>query len=145
MKTYSAKKAEITQQWLHVDAEGKVLGRLATQIARILMGKHKTTYTPHMDCGDFVVVTNAEKVKVTGKKMEQHRYWRDSHYLKGLKSETMAEVMEKKPEKVLYMAVKRMLPKTKLGRAMLKKFKVYPGDQHPHKAQMPEKLELTTR
>ncbi len=139
------KKEAITRKWYHVDAEDKVLGRLAAQIAPILMGKTKTTYAPHVDCGDYVVVTNAEKVRVTGKKRQQKRYYRDSQYLGGLKSETMEELFQKKPDMVLYFAVKRMLPKTKLGRAILKKLKIYSGAQHPHEAQQPEELPLTTR
>ena len=145
MRTFTAKKEQIVRKWRHIDAQGQVLGRLATRIARMLMGKDKPLYTPHVDCGDFVVVTNAEKVKVTGRKMEQHRYWRDSQHLKSLRSETMASLMARKPERVLVTAVRRMLPKTILGRHMLRKLKVYAGAEHPHAAQQPEKLEGSAR
>ena len=141
MRTYAMKKEEIVRKWHHIDAEGKVLGRMAVEIARVLMGKHRPTYTPHLDCGDFVVVTNCEKVKVTGRKLTDKLYWRDSQALGSLRSETMASLMARKPERVVYLAVRRMLPKTLLGRRMLRKLKVYAGPDHPHAAQRPEKLE----
>ena len=141
-KTYVAKPSTIEQKWYLVDADGKTLGRLATRIARILMGKHKPTYTPHIDTGDFVVVVNAEKIHITGRKLEQKSYQRYSGYPGGLKIIPMAEMLEKHPDRVLREAVRRMLPKTKLGRHMLSKLKIYAGADHPHEAQMPEPIEL---
>jgi len=142
MKTYWAKPDEIEKKWYLVDAEDKVLGRLATEVAVRLMGKHKPTYTPSIDTGDFIVVVNAEKFAVTGKKMDDKMYYRHSGYLGGLKERTLKEQLEKKPEEVIRMAVRRMLPKTKMGRAMIKKLKIYTGSEHPHAAQNPEVLEL---
>ncbi len=139
-KSYMAK--DIEKKWYVVDASGKVLGRLANKIAVILMGKHKPTYTPHVDTGDYVIVVNAEKVVLTGKKLDQKKYYRHSGYPGGLKELTARQMFEKHPEKVVYLAVKRMLPKNKLGRKMLKKLKVYAGPEHPHQAQKPEPLEL---
>ncbi|PLX69197.1 MAG: 50S ribosomal protein L13 [Denitrovibrio sp.] len=142
MKTYWAKPDEIEQKWFLVDADNKILGRLASEVAVRLMGKHKPTYTPSIDTGDFIVVVNAEKFAVTGAKMEDKKYYRHSGYLGGIKERTLKEQLEKKPEEVIRMAVRRMLPKTKMGRAMLKKLKIYTGSEHPHAAQSPEVLEI---
>ena len=140
MRTPVLRKEDVQHAWYEVDAEGQILGRLAVRIARILMGKHKPTYTPHVDCGDFVVVTNAEKIRVTGKKLDQKLYWRDSRYFGGLRSESLGSLLARRPEQVIRLAVRRMLPKTVLGRKMLKKLKVYAGPRHPHQAQKPIKL-----
>ena len=138
MKTYFAKKEErIEKKWVLVDAEGKVLGRMATEIADILRGKNKPVYTPHVDTGDFVVVVNAEKVQLTGKKWDQKVYYRHSGYIGGLKAQSAKEVLEKKPEALIRHAVKGMLPKNRLGRKMINKLKVYRGSEHPHEAQLP--------
>ncbi len=142
MKTYMAKKEEVVPRWYMVDAEGKILGRLATKVATILMGKHRPTYTPHVDTGDFVIVVNADKVRVTGKKLDQKVYQRYSGYPGGLKQTSLRKVMAQKPTDVFSKAVKRMLPKSKLGRKMLTKLKVYAGPGHPHEAQVPQALEL---
>ena len=142
MKSYMAKKNQVEQKWLLVDAEEAILGRMAAEIAPMLMGKNKPTYTPHIDTGDFVIVINAEKIKVTGKKAEQKEYDYYTGYAGGHKYVTFAELMERKPEKVIEMAVRRMLPKNRLGRQMLKKLKVYRGPSHEHQAQMPEKVDL---
>jgi len=142
MKTFMAKKNQIDQKWLLVDAEGAILGRMAAKIAPILMGKTKPTYTPHVDTGDYVIVVNADKIKVTGKKAESKQYESYSHYPGGRKLTGFTDMMEKRPERVVELAVKRMLPKNKLGRAMLKKLKVYRGPEHNHQAQKPEKIEL---
>ena len=133
---------DVEKKWYVVDASGKVLGRLANKIAVVLMGKHKPTYTPHVDTGDYVIVVNADKVVLTGKKLDQKKYYRHSGYPGGLKELTARQMFEKHPEKVIYLAVKRMLPKNKLGRKMLKKLKVYAGPEHPHQAQKPEPLEF---
>jgi len=140
MKTYSAKPREIEQSWYVVDAEGETLGRLATQIADVLRGKRKPAYTPHVDTGDFVVVVNAEKVHVTGKKLEQKIYYRHSGYPGGLRERTLAEQLQRRPEEVIRKAVKGMLPKNRLAAAQLKKLKVYAGPEHPHQAQNPAPL-----
>lgn len=141
-KTYMAKPNEIEQKWWLVDASDKVVGRLASDIAMILMGKHRPTYTPHVDTGDYIVVTNVDKIVFTGKKLEQKRYTRYTGY-PGLRVEMASERLEKKPELVLSEAVRRMLPKNKLGRKMLMKLKCYKsGQQHPHQAQKPEAIEL---
>jgi len=140
-KTYMARPGEVEPKWWLVDAQDKVVGRLASDIAVILMGKHRPTYTPHVDTGDFVVVINADKVVLTGNKWEQKEYTWYTGY-PGLRSETAAERMAKHPEKILSEAVRRMLPKSKLGTRMLSKLKVYAGDQHPHQAQRPEPTEL---
>lgn len=132
-----AKTGAVSQQWYHVDATDKVLGRLATKIATVLMGKHKPTYTPHVDTGDFVVVTNAQKFRLTGKKTETMEYPRYSHFPGGHKVDTFHDVMKKFPERVLISSVRRMLPKNALGRHMLSKLKVYCTDAHPHAAQQP--------
>jgi large subunit ribosomal protein L13 len=142
VRTYSGKKEELEREWYIVDAEGQTLGRLASRIAPILRGKHKPTYTPHLDCGDYVVVVNAEKVRVTGRKLEQKAYYRHSGYPGGLKTITLRDQLDKHPERVLRAAVKGMLPKNRLGRRMFKKLKVYASDAHPHQAQQPKPLEL---
>jgi large subunit ribosomal protein L13 len=138
MKTYSARESDIQRRWLVVDAEGKILGRLATQIAMVLRGKHKPTYTPHMDTGDFVVVINAEKVVLTGTKPEKKKYFHHSMYPGGGSWTKLEVLMAKHPERVIERAVKGMVPRNRLGRAMVKKLKVYAGAQHPHIAQQPE-------
>ncbi len=142
MKTYMAKPSTVERDWYVIDAEGKTLGRLASQIAHILRGKHKPTYTPHVDTGDFVIVINAEKINVTGNKAEQKKYYRHSGYPGGLKELNFNELMAKDPTRAIYIAVKGMLPHNRLGRAMLKKLRVYAGPEHPHEAQMPKELEI---
>jgi large subunit ribosomal protein L13 len=137
MKTYSAKTGEITREWYVVDAEGQTLGRLATQIADRLRGKGKPQFTPHIDTGDFVVVVNAEKVAVTGKKLDDKHYYRHSGYPGGLKTRTLREQLERRPNEVLRKAVWGMLPHTKLGRRQITKLKIYSGPGHPHTAQEP--------
>jgi large subunit ribosomal protein L13 len=141
MKTYSAKPGEITREWYLVDAEGKTLGRLATQIADTLRGKRKPQFTPHVDTGDFVIVVNAEKIHVTGNKLDQKRYYRHSGYPGGLRSRTLREQLERRPTEVLRVAVKGMLPKNRLARQQITKLKIYAGPQHPHEAQNPKPLE----
>lgn len=141
-KTYVATPETRDRQWVLVDAEGQTLGRLATQIATTLRGKNKPEYTPHIDTGDFVVVVNAEKIKVTGKKLTEKVYFRHSGYPGGLRSRTLEEQLERRPEEVIRGAVKGMLPRTKLGRAQLRKLKVYAGSEHPHEAQKPRAMEL---
>ncbi len=128
------------RQWYIVDAGGKVLGRLASEVARVLRGKHKPTFTPHVDGGDFVVVVNAKGVKLTGKKLEQKVYYRHSEYPGGLRSTTAEEKLKTRPDAVVHLAVKGMLPKNRLGRGLLKKLKVYAGPEHPHQAQLPQPL-----
>lgn len=140
-QTYFAKQGEIDRNWRHIDADGKVLGRLATEIATILMGKDKPQYTPHIDTGDFVVVTNAEKVKLTGRKAEQKFDKRFSGYPGGLKEESYGSLLRRRPQRVLELAVRRMLPKTRLGRKMFTKLKVYAGAEHPHHAQQPVEVQ----
>ena len=142
MKTYQAKPLEVEREWLVIDAEDQVLGRVATKAAQLLKGKHKPQYTPHVDTGDFVIVINADKVRLTGNKAQSKEYYRHSGYPGGLKCETFAEAMQKHPERVIEHAVKGMLPKNTLGRAMGKKLKVYTGSEHPHAAQKPRKIEL---
>ena len=142
MKTYSAKPGEITREWYVVDADGKTLGRLATQIADTLRGKRKPQFTPHVDTGDFVVVVNAEKIQVTGNKLEQKRYYRHSGYPGGLKSRTLREQLDRRPTEVLRTAVKGMLPKNRLARQQITKLKIYAGPEHPHGPQNPKPLEL---
>ena len=142
MKTFVPKLKDITQDWHLVDAEGLVLGRLASRIAPILMGKEKPTYTDFLDCGDFVIVVNAEKIRLTGKKLSDKMYYRHSGYPGGLKQMTAAEVLEKHPDRLIRSAVKGMLPRNKLGRKMLSKLKVYAGGDHPHQAQQPRTLSL---
>ena len=143
MKSYMAKKNQVQQEWVLVDAEGAVLGRMAAEIAPILMGKTKPCYTPHVDTGDYVIVVNAEKVRVTGKKAEQKQYDHYTHFPGGHKVVSFADMMEKKPEKVVELAVRRMLPKTRMGRQMLKKLKVYRGPSHEHQAQTPRRVDLS--
>lgn len=142
MKTYSAKPADINKEWFVIDVDGKTLGRVATRIATILQGKHKAMYTPSMDTGDFVIVLNASKIKVTGKKEEQKIYYRHSGYIGGLKEISFRRMLEKKPEKIIELAVKGMLPKGRLGRQMIKKLKVYAGAEHPHEAQAAKPLSV---
>jgi large subunit ribosomal protein L13 len=142
MKTYSAKPGEIERQWYVVDAEGQTLGRLATQIADTLRGKRKPQYTPHIDTGDFVVVVNAEKIHVTGKKLDEKLYYRHSGYPGGLRKRPLRDELERRPTEVLRKAVKGMLPRNRLGRAQLTKLKVYAGPEHPHTAQAPTPLPL---
>ena len=140
MKTYTAKPGEIQRDWYVVDADGQILGRLATEIADTLRGKNKPAYTPHVDTGDFVIVVNAGKVRVTGKKLEQKIYYRHSGYPGGLRERTLAEQLARRPEEVIRKAVKGMLPKNKLAAAQLRKLKVYAGPEHPHAAQNPAPL-----
>lgn len=144
MKTYVAKPDDRQRDWFVVDAEGKTLGRLATGLADLLRGKGKPEYTPHIDTGDFVVVINAEKIRVTGDKMNSKRYWRHSGYPGGIRSRTLAEMLEKQPEEVIRKAVKGMMPRNSLARKQLLKLKVYAGPDHPHQAQKPENLEIET-
>jgi large subunit ribosomal protein L13 len=142
MRTYVATPASRERNWLVVDASGKTLGRLATQVADALRGKRKPDYTPHLDVGDFVIVVNAERVAVSGRKREQKLYYRHSGYPGGLRSRTLAEMLDRRPEEVVRRAVKGMLPRTRLGRAQLRKLKVYAGPDHPHAAQKPEPMEV---
>ena len=143
-KTFQATAQDRSRDWYVVDAEGKTLGRLATQIADVLRGKRKPTYSPHVDVGDFVVVVNAEKVAVTGNKLQDKRYWRHSGYPGGIKSQSLGEMLERRPEEVLRKAVRGMLPRNRLARQQLTKLKIYAGPDHPHAAQKPEKLEMET-
>ena len=136
MKTYSTKAKDVERQWHVIDASGKTLGKLATQVANLLMGKHKQTFVPYLDTGDFVIVLNATKIRVTGKKPKQKTYYRHSGYPGGIKAETYEEMMAAHPTRVIEHAVKGMLPHNRLGRAMFKKLKVYTGDSHPHQAQV---------
>ena len=140
MSSFIAKPAEVERKWYVVDAEGKNLGRMASQIAAILRGKNKPEFTPHIDTGDYVIVVNAEKIAVTGKKLNQKIYYRHSDYVGGMKETTLAEMMDKKPEKVIELAVKGMLPKGPLGRSMIKKLHVYAGPDHEQQAQKPVEL-----
>ena len=142
MKTYTAKPQDIRREWHLVDATDKTLGRLATEVARRLRGKHKPTFTPHMDTGDHIVVVNAEKVKVTGAKLSDKYYHRHTGYIGNLKSVSLGKLLETHPERAIQYAVKGMMPRNPLGRAMLKKLHVYAGPEHPHTAQQPEPLEL---
>lgn len=140
--TYMAKPHEVERKWYVVDAAGQTLGRLASEVASILRGKRKPTYTPHVDTGDFVIVINASQIALTGKKLDQKKYRRHTGYPGGLKETTARDMLAKKPEKMIELAVKGMLPKNSLGRKQLKKLKVYAGAEHPHEAQQPEKWEL---
>ena len=140
MKTFMQKKETVERKWYVVDADGQTLGRLASEIAKVLRGKNKPIYTPHIDTGDYVIVVNADKVKVTGKKLDQKIYYRHSDYVGGMKEFTLREMMDRKPERVIELAVKGMLPKGPLGRAMIKKLHVYAGPEHDHAAQKPEVL-----
>jgi large subunit ribosomal protein L13 len=142
LKTYYAKPNEVEREWVLIDAEDMVLGRVASEAARILKGKHKPQYTPHVDTGDFVVIINADKIRVTGTKAAKKTYYRHSGFPGGLKSETFTEAMAKHPERVIEHAVKGMLPKNTLGRAMGKKLKVYAGSEHPHMAQQPRQIKI---
>jgi large subunit ribosomal protein L13 len=142
MKTYNAKPGEVAREWYLVDADGLTLGRLATRIADTLRGKRKPEYTPHVDTGDFVVVVNAERIAVTGNKLDQKRYYRHSGYPGGLRSRTLREQLERRPTEVLRTAVKGMLPKNRLARQQLTKLKIYAGPEHPHAAQNPRPLDL---
>ena len=142
MKSFVAKPADIERKWYVIDANGQTLGRLATQAAMILRGKHKPIYTPHVDCGDHVIVVNADKVVLTGKKLDQKKYYRYSGYIGGLKETSARDMLEKKPEKVVFEAIKGMMPKNTLGREMLKKLRVYAGADHEHAAQKPEAYTL---
>lgn len=142
IKTFIAKKEEVQRDWYVIDATDKVLGRMASRIAMILQGKTKPIYTPHVDTGDFVIVTNAEKIKLTGNKMNEKVYYTHSGYPGGFKEHPIKKWMGKHPDRIVNLAVKRMLPKTKLGRSMLKKLKVYPGPDHSHEAQQPKTLEI---
>ena len=143
-RTYQANAQDRERDWYLVDADGKTLGRLATQIADVLRGKRKPTYTPHVDVGDFVIVVNAEKVAVTGDKRVKKLYWRHSGYPGGIRSRTLGDLLEKRPEEVIRRAVKGMLPRNRLARQQLRKLKVYAGPEHPHQAQKPEQLEIET-
>lgn len=142
MKTYQAKKEEVEHQWYLVDAEGKVLGRLATELAKILRGKNKPIYTPHVDTGDFVIVVNAGKVALTGKKMKDKTYYRHTGYPGGIREMSAEKLLTKKPTEMIRIAVKGMLPKTSLGRQMIQKLKIYAGSKHPHEAQKPVPLQI---
>ena len=142
MKTFSAKNHDVDRNWYLVDARNKTLGRLSTEIATRLRGKHKPIYTPHVDTGDYIVVVNASKIRVTGKKMTDKMYYKHTGYIGNLKSENLATMLEKYPEKVLMKSVRGMLPKSKLGNAMIKKLRVFAGPEHTHIAQQPEPLEL---
>jgi large subunit ribosomal protein L13 len=140
MKTFMASPATIDRKWYVVDASGQTLGRLASEVAKVLRGKNKPIYTPHMDCGDYVVIINADKIVVTGKKLDQKIYYHHSGFIGGLKETTLREMLQKKPEQVVELAVKGMLPKGTLGRQMYTKLHVYAGAEHPHAAQKPEVL-----
>ncbi len=142
MRTYMAKKGEVEQRWHLVDGDDKVVGRLASRIARVLMGKHRPEYTPHIDTGDYIVVVNAAKVRFTGRKAENKRYYHYTGHPGGLRERTVSNLLANKPEEILYLAVRRMLPKTRLGRQMIQKLKIYPGAEHPHEAQQPQPLTL---
>jgi large subunit ribosomal protein L13 len=142
MKTYQAKKEEVQRGWIVVDAEGKVLGRLATQVAKVLRGKHKPTFSPHVDTGDFVVVVNARKVMLTGRKLKDKKYYHHTGYPGGIREARAEKVLAHKPAEMIRTAVKGMLPKTSLGRQMIRKLKVYAGSTHPHEAQKPVSLEI---
>ncbi|MBO8144476.1 MAG: 50S ribosomal protein L13 [Thermodesulfobacterium sp.] len=136
------KKEEVKREWYIIDAKDKVLGRLASKLASMLQGKHRPDYTPHVDQADFIVVVNAEKIKLTGKKLDQKIYWRHSGYIGGLKLETARKLLERKPEQLIYLAVKRMLPRNRMRKKLLKKLKIYAGPNHPHLAQNPKPLEI---
>jgi large subunit ribosomal protein L13 len=142
MKTFSAKLSDIDRKWYVVDANGKVLGRLASEISMVLRGKHKPIFTPHMDTGDFVIVVNAEKVKLTGNKLKDKKYYSHTGYPGGLKETTAGKLLNEKPERVLISAVRGMLPKNRLGRQLIKKLKIYAGPEHPHTAQNPTVLNV---
>lgn len=147
MKTFSpnAEEAKAQREWWVIDATGQTLGRLSTQIASVLRGKHKPTFSPHVDGGDFVIVTNCDKINVTGNKLDSVRYYRHSRYPGGLKSRTMREQLDRFPDRVIFEAVKGMMPKTRLGRAQMKKLRIYSGIDHPHSAQQPKPLNVEER
>ena len=142
MKTFTPKPSDIKRKWYVVDARNEILGRLASKVAHILRGKHKPIFAPHVDVGDHVIIINAQKIRVTGRKAQQKRYTRYSGYSGGLKETVYEEMLEKHPERILEHAIKGMLPKNRLGRKMFKKLKIYSGDQHPHTAQHPEQFQL---
>jgi len=142
MKTFSAKSESVRRDWYLVDASGKTLGRLASELARRLRGKHKPVYTPHVDTGDYIVVINAAKIRVTGRKLKDKIYYRHTGYIGNLKAEPLHKLLERAPERVIELAVKGMLPRNPLGRKMLKKLKIVRGSEHPHQAQQPTVLEL---
>ncbi len=142
MKTFSAKSAEVKRQWYVIDADGKTLGRLSTEVARRLRGKHKPTYTPHVDTGDHIVIINASKVRVTGNKFKDKMYYRNTGYIGNLKSMSFEKLQQHAPERIIELAVKGMLPKNPLGRAMFRKLRVYAGPEHQHTAQQPQPLEI---
>ena len=142
MKTYAVKASDITREWYVVDAQGQTLGRLASEVAKILRGKHKPIFSPHLDTGDHVIVLNAEQVLVTGNKMAEKMYYRHSQYPGGLKSMNLETLLERHPTRAVYFAVRGMLPKNRLGRQMISKLKVYAGPEHPHAAQKPKELEI---
>jgi large subunit ribosomal protein L13 len=142
LKTFNLKKEEIKRKWFLINAEGKILGRLSTEIAKILRGKNKPIFTPHVDCGDYVIVINVDKIKVTGGKIDKKKYYRHSGYIGNLKVKNLKEMMEKSPELVLRKSVKGMIPHNILGRKVIKKLKIYAGENHPHEAQNPEKIEI---
>lgn len=142
MKTFSAKAHEVKRDWFVVDASDKVLGRLASRIALRLRGKHKAEYTPHVDTGDYIIVTNAEKIRVTGNKVKQKLYYRHSEYPGGIKSESFEKLLVRNPARIIELAIKGMLPKNPLGREMFRKLKVYAGNEHPHAAQLPKELKV---
>jgi len=142
VKTYMAKPSEVTRTWYLIDAKDKTLGRLASQVAAILKGKHKPTYTPHVDAGDHVIIINADKIRLTGKKLQDKKYYRHSGYPGGIKEITAGDLLQRHPERVIKTAVWGMLPHNRLGRKMIKKLKIYAGDQHPHEAQQPVTYEL---
>lgn len=142
IKTYTPKPEDIQREWFVVDAKDQTLGRLASQIAHILRGKHKPMFSPHMDVGDYIIVINCEKIRVTGKKLEEKMYYRHSGYPGGLRSVTLRQQLDKFPERVIQAAVRGMLPKNRLGRQMIKKLKIYAGESHPHEAQQPRVLEV---
>lgn len=142
MRTYTPKAGEIQHDWYVIDAAGLTLGRLASQIASVLRGKHKPTYSPHMDCGDFVVVVNAHKIRVTGRKLDQKFYYRHSGYPGGLKAISLRDQLDRHPDRVIQLAVRGMLPKNRLGRQMIKKLKIYATPDHPHEAQQPKPFQF---
>jgi large subunit ribosomal protein L13 len=142
LKTFNLKKEEIKRKWFLINGEGKILGRLSTEIAKILRGKNKPIFTPHVDCGDYVIVINVDKIKVTGGKIDKKKYYRHSGYIGNLKVKNLKEMMEKSPELVLRKSVKGMIPHNILGRKVIKKLKIYAGENHPHEAQNPEKIEI---
>ncbi len=141
MRTISAREQDVQRDWYVIDAQGQTLGRLASRVATLLRGKHKPMYTPHVDCGDYVIVVNAEKIHVTGQKMTQKKYYRHSGYPGGLKEVTLQDQLQKFPDRVIEKAVQGMLPKNRLGRRMFKKLKIYAGPDHPHQAQQPKSLD----